>query len=142
MSHDNLPFTLKLYNSKNMLNCNVVKEMTIFARPNLNVCKFHVWIGVNIWSIVLCGLDMRQPQKSNKRSMAETITGETKREGQRTFNSQEPKKGRKLVPLMVQNYFTHNPSSVPYIQIMRYNNNGRSRTSITCQHNLPLYNKG
>jgi hypothetical protein len=82
VSHDNLPFTLKPYHPKNMLNCNVVKEMTIFVRPNLNVCKFCVLIGVNIWSIVLCGLDMRQPQKSNKR-LAETITGETKREGQR-----------------------------------------------------------
>jgi hypothetical protein len=83
MSHDNFPFTLKAYHPKNMLNYNVVKEITIFARPNINVCKFHVLIRVNIWFIVLCGLHMRQPQNPNKRLMVETITRKTKKEGQK-----------------------------------------------------------
>jgi RNA recognition motif-containing protein len=82
------------------------------------------------------------PQKSNKRSMAGTITKETKKEGQRMHNPQEPKKRRKQVPLMVGNYFTHSPSNVTCMQIVRYNSNERSRTSITRQHNFPLYSKG
>jgi hypothetical protein len=52
-----------------------------------------------------------QAQKSNKKSMARTITGQTKREGQKMNNPRRPKKGRKLVPLMVGRYFTHNPST-------------------------------
>jgi hypothetical protein len=56
-------------------------------------------------------------------------------------NLQEPKKGRKLVPLMVRNYLIHDPSNVTYMQILRFNINGRSRTSITRQHNLLLYSR-
>jgi hypothetical protein len=75
--------------------------------------------------------------------MAGTIIGETKREGQR--KDTQPvgtKKGRKLVLLMVRTYLTHNPLNVTCMQIMRFNYNGRSRTSIIYQLNLPLYSKG
>jgi hypothetical protein len=43
--------------------------------------------------------------------------------------------------MIIGNYFTHNPSNVTYMQIVRSNSNRRLRTSITCQHNLPFYNK-
>ncbi len=67
-----------------------------------------------------------------------TITGETKREGQKKVkrrttcgNRKKGKKGRELVPLMVGNYLTHDPSIVTCMQIMRSNSNGGSITSIT-----------
>jgi hypothetical protein len=54
--------------------------------------------------------------KSNKRSMAETIIGETRREGQRKAKRQTTcmtqNRGRKLVPLMIGSYFIHGPSIV------------------------------
>jgi hypothetical protein len=67
--------------------------------------------------------------------MVETIIGETKREGQRNAKgctARKNQKRRELVPFVVGNYFTHSPFNVTYIQIMRYNSNGRSRISITC----------
>jgi hypothetical protein len=46
--------------------------------------------------------DNKWSQKFNKRWMARIITGETKREGQKTHIPQEPKKKkRELVPLVV-----------------------------------------
>jgi hypothetical protein len=63
--------------------------------------------------------------------MAKTITGEIKREGQKTHNPQEPKKGKKLVLLVVGSYLAHNLSNVAFMQIMRSNSNGRFKTSIT-----------
>jgi hypothetical protein len=84
-------------------------------------------------------------QKSNKRSMVETIIGETKREGQERPKDEQfvrTKKNKELVPLMVGSYLTHGPYNVTHMQIVRSHNNGRSRTSITCQCNLPFYNKG
>jgi hypothetical protein len=42
------------------------------------------------------------------------------------------KKRESYLPLI------HSPSNAAYIQIMRSNNNGRSRTSISHQQNLPL----
>jgi len=78
--------------------------------------------------------------------MVGTITWERKGKAKESPKDPQPtrtkKKRRKLIPLVVGNYFTHNPSNVACMQIMRYNNNGRSRTSITCQCNLPLYDKG
>jgi hypothetical protein len=80
--------------------------------------------------------------------MAKTIIGETKKEGQRkakrrkTCKNQKKRKGRKLVFLMVGSYFTHYPSNVACMQIVKSNSNGRFKTSITLQHNLPLYNRG
>jgi hypothetical protein len=62
--------------------------------------------------------------------MVETITREIKKEGQKKVkrhNSQEQKKGRKLVPFMVGSYLTHCPSNVTCMQIVRFNNNGRSK---------------
>ncbi len=72
--------------------------------------------------------------------MVRTITRETKREGQKTQNLHEPKTN--LDPLMIGSYFTHNPSNVIYMQIVRFNSNGRSKTNITRQHNLLFYNRG
>jgi len=78
--------------------------------------------------------------------MVETIIGKTKREGQRKAKGQithrNQKKGKELVHLVVGNYVIHNPFNVIYMQIMKSNNNGRFKTSITRQHNLPLYNIG
>jgi hypothetical protein len=79
--------------------------------------------------------------------MARTIIGETKMEGQKKAKTQialgtKEKRGIELVPPMVGNYLTHGPSNVTYMQIVKFNNNGRSRTHITRQHNLPLYNRG
>jgi hypothetical protein len=72
-------------------------------------------------------------EKSNKRLMVKTITGETKRgrpkKGQKTYNPQEPKKGKELVPLVVGSYLPHGPYNVAYMLIMKFNNNGRSRTN-------------
>jgi hypothetical protein len=67
--------------------------------------------------------------------MARTMVGETKREGQR--NAKRPiDKNKKLVPLVVGNYFTHSLSNVTYMQFVKYNSNERFRTSITYQRNL------
>jgi hypothetical protein len=53
------------------------------------------------------------------------------KKGQKMHNLQESKKGRELVLFIVGNYFTHNPSNVAYMQIVRSNSNGKSRTNIT-----------
>jgi hypothetical protein len=75
--------------------------------------------------------------------MVRTIARETKREGQKMNNLHElKKKGKELIPLVVGSYFTHNPSNVTCMQIMRSNSNGRFRTSITCQHNFPFHDRG
>jgi len=74
--------------------------------------------------------------------MAKTIIGEIKKEGQKMQNPQKPEKGRELIPLMVGSYFTHDPSNVTCMQIVRSNSNGRSKTNIACQHNLPFYSIG
>ncbi len=72
--------------------------------------------------------------------MAKTIKEETKKDGQRkvkrhtTCMNQE--KGKELVLLMVGGNFTHGPFNVACMQIMKFNNNERFRTSIICQHNL------
>jgi len=66
--------------------------------------------------------------------MAGTIIGETKREGQikdkRHTTCKNQKKGRELVPLVVGSYFTHGPSIVSHMQIMKSHSNVKS---CTCQ---------
>jgi hypothetical protein len=52
-------------------------------------------------------------EKMNKRSMVGTITREAKREGQKTNNLQEPKKGRELVPLVVGSISPTAPLMLP-----------------------------
>ncbi len=78
--------------------------------------------------------------------MARTITRETKKgrpkKGQKTYNPQEPNERKDLIPSVLGNYITHGPYNVTCMQIMRSNNNERSRTSITHQHNFLFYNKG
>jgi hypothetical protein len=51
------------------------------------------------------------------------------------------REGRKLVPLVVGSYLTHKPSNVANMQIVKSNSNRRSRTSISRQLNIYLYNK-
>ncbi len=74
--------------------------------------------------------------------MAETIPRETKSKGQKTHSPKSPKRRRELVFLMVGSYLTHNPYNVVSMQIVKSNNNGRSKTSITYQSNFILYSKG
>ncbi len=78
--------------------------------------------------------------------MAKTITGETKKEIQRKAKRRiahrNQKKRKKVIPFVVRRYFTHGSSNVAYMQIMKSNSNGRSKTNIACQRNLPLYSKG
>jgi hypothetical protein len=78
--------------------------------------------------------------------MTRTIKKETKREGQkktkRRTTCKNQKKGKKLVPFMVGGNLTHGPFNVTYMQIMKSNSNGKFRTNITFQFNLPLYNRG
>ncbi len=64
------------------------------------------------------------------------------KKGQKMYSPKGPKRKKKLVSLMVGNYFTHNPSNVANMQKMKSNNNKRFRTSIACQSNLPFYNRG
>ncbi len=74
------------------------------------------------------------------------IPRETKRrrpkKGQETHNLKGAKRGREPVYFIVGSYLTHGPSNVTYMQIVRFNNSGRFRTSIMCQRNLLLYSKG
>jgi hypothetical protein len=51
------------------------------------------------------------------------------------------KKGSELVFLVIGNYFTHSPFNVNCMQIMRFKNNGRPKTSIACKHNLSFYSR-
>jgi len=65
--------------------------------------------------------------------MAGTITWKTKEEAKERPKGTEPtgtKKNRELVPLVVGSYFTHILTNVVYMQIVRSNNNGRSKTNI------------
>jgi hypothetical protein len=76
-----------------------------------------------------------------KRSMNKTTKARQKGKAkERPKDIQPPKnqkKGREP-----GSYLTHNPFNVANMQIVRSNSNGRSRTSITHQCNLPLYNRG
>jgi hypothetical protein len=74
--------------------------------------------------------------------MAGTITQKTKGEAkEKPKDSQLAgiKERRELVPLVVGSYFTHSPSNVASMQIVRSDNKTLFRTSISYQHNLSLY---
>jgi hypothetical protein len=75
-------------------------------------------------------------QKINKRTMARTIPGETRKgrpkKGQKTHSPKGPKRGRELVSLRVGSYLTHNTSNVTNMQIVKFNSSGRSKTSVIC----------
>jgi hypothetical protein len=65
---------------------------------------------------------------------------EDKRKVKKRLKDAQPtrtKEGRELVPLVIGSYFTHNPSNVANKQIMKFNSNKRSKTSISHQCNLP-----
>ncbi len=72
--------------------------------------------------------------------MVETIPRETKKgtskKGQKTHSPKGPKRERASLSFMVRSYLTHMPSNVMNMQIMKSNNNGRSRTRIAYQSNL------
>jgi hypothetical protein len=90
-------------------------------------------------------LHFKDSQKSNKRSMAITIKWKQKRKAKERPKDAQPirtKKGRGLVPLVVGSYLTHGPSNVTNMQIVKSNNNGRSKRSITRQCNILLYSRG
>jgi len=77
--------------------------------------------------------------------MAGAITWTTKgkaKKGQKKVKLKGIKERKELVPLMVGSYFTHSPSNVTSMQIMRSNSNRRFRTSISHQCNLLFYNRG
>jgi hypothetical protein len=77
--------------------------------------------------------------------MVKTITQKTKGKAKERPKDVQPariKERRELVPLVVGSYLTHSLSNVVCIQIMKSNNNRSFKTSISCQCNLPLYNKG
>jgi hypothetical protein len=77
--------------------------------------------------------------------MAGTIPHNTKGKAKarsKDTESVRTKEGKELVPLTVGSYFTHNPSNVANMQIVRSNSNKRSRTSFSYQRNIPLYSKG
>jgi hypothetical protein len=79
-----------------------------------------------------------------KNPVAKTITHTTKgrpKKGQKDVKPKGTKEGRELVPFMVESYFTHSPSNVICMQIVKFNSNKRFRTSIICQCNLFFYNK-
>ncbi len=77
--------------------------------------------------------------------MVRTITRETKKEGQRKAKRHTTYMNKiksNLILLMIGSHFTHDPSNVTCIQIMKFNSNGRFRTNITCQRNLLFYSTG
>jgi hypothetical protein len=47
------------------------------------------------------------------------------------------KQRKELIHFVVGSYFTHGPYNVTCMQIVKFNSNGRSRTCITRQNNLP-----
>jgi hypothetical protein len=66
--------------------------------------------------------------------MVGTITQKTKGKVKEKLKDTQPvgiKKGRELVLLVVGSYLTHNPSNVTNMQIVRFNNNRRFKTSIS-----------
>jgi hypothetical protein len=48
------------------------------------------------------------------------------------------KNGREPIPLVEGSYFTHEPSNITYMEVVRSNSNGRSKTC-TYQCNFLLY---
>jgi len=65
--------------------------------------------------------------------MVGTITQKTKGKAKEKLYAQPvgTKEGRELVPLLVGSYLTQNPSNVTNMQIVRSNNNRRSKTNIS-----------
>jgi len=78
--------------------------------------------------------------------MAKTITKKTKGKAKKKRTNVYPtktKEGKELIPFVLERYLTHILSNyVACMQIMRFNNNYRSRTNISYQHNFPFYNRG
>ncbi len=82
---------------------------------------------VKIWQ-KFTSIKNKQHKKPTKERWPEPSQGREKGGGQR-----KAKRGRELIFLMVKSYPTHGPSYVTNMQIVRSNNSGRSRTSITYQ---------
>jgi len=83
-------------------------------------------------------------QKIQQKSMIGTITWKKKGKAKKRPKIVQPrstKERKELVPLMVGSYLTHNHSNLACMQIVRSNNDRRSRTSISRQCNLFLYSK-
>jgi hypothetical protein len=75
--------------------------------------------------------------------MAGTIIGETKRKAKKRPKDAQLAgiKKRERVSLFHGRKLFH-PSNVARMQIVRFNSNGGSRTSITCQRNILFYSRG
>jgi hypothetical protein len=78
--------------------------------------------------------------------MARTIMwktkGKAKEKAKTNAHPVGTKEGRELVPLVIGIYLTHSLSNVTCMQIVKSNNNRRSRTtSISHHRNLPIYNR-
>jgi hypothetical protein len=77
--------------------------------------------------------------------MAGTITWKTKgkaKERSKDVLLARTNEGKELIFFMVGSYFTHIPSNVAYMQIVKSNSDRRFITNILCQRNLLLYNNG
>jgi hypothetical protein len=78
--------------------------------------------------------------------MAGTITWERKKgipnKGQKMTSLRNQKEREKVNPSFNRELFHPQPLNVICMQIMKPNNNGRSKTHITHQCNLHLYNRG
>jgi hypothetical protein len=85
-----------------------------------------------------------QTQNPIKDRWPEPSQGKTKTEGQRKAKRRTAHKNQtkeRASPSWVGSYVTHGPSNVIYMKIVKSTNNGGSKTSITSQHNFPLYIK-
>ncbi len=105
--------------SGNSLGSVGVHSLTLFDTPRSMKCDFRASPGphlhkpkVRIATLKMTNFDIIRHQmcnyrkgKMNKRSMAKTITRETKRKGQKMNNPQVPKKGRELLPFCGRKLF-------------------------------------
>jgi hypothetical protein len=84
-------------------------------------------------------------QQIQQKPMAKTIKWKTKGRAKERPKEVQPKgtkERRGLILLVVRSYFTHNPSNVANMRIVRSNNNRRCRTNISHQRNLSIYSRG
>jgi hypothetical protein len=86
---------------------------------------------------------VKEGQKNPMKIDGQNHHMEDKTKGQRKVKTlARTKEGKELVLLVVGSYFTHSPSYVACMQIMRPNSIRKSRTNISRQCNLPFYSKG
>jgi len=122
-------FTLQLLNWKGLT---IIDYSICFGKVNTHT---HVnWIELLIEFIFV------KNKKKTKNWWSKPTKGKAKKKP-KDMQPTRTKEGRELVPFAVGSYLTHSTSNVTCMQIVRSNSNRRLRTSISCQHNLLLYNK-